>query len=214
MNIVASITDSSQAASAVEQGADMIEIRLDLIESDGARQAASCRKAVSVPIIATLRSAHEGGRYFGDSKEWYKRIQQVVPFSDYIDVEQRFAIHAAPLRTGGKKIIASFHADQMVSLSGLFELERELRAFGDIPKIIVTPQNVDDVIDLISFTQAANKPICTGVMGARFRFTRLILPFFGSVFVYCHAGIPTADGQYSVAEAKAAMALFGAQEPG
>jgi len=200
MKIVASITDSSQAASAVEQGADMIEIRLDLIESDGARQAASCRNAVSVPIIATLRSAHEGGKYFGDAVEWYKRVQQVVPFSDYIDVEQRFAVHAAHLRAGGKKIIASFHADRMVPLSGLFELERHLRTFGDIVKIIVTPQNEEDLIELITFTHAVKQPVCTGVMGDRFQYARAILPLFGSELVYCNVGAPTAAGQYTVEE--------------
>jgi 3-dehydroquinate dehydratase-1 len=88
----------------------------------------------------------------------------------------------------------------MLTLAELFQTERNLRAFGDIPKIIVTPQNDDDLIDLISFTTAAKKPVCTGVMGSRFRFARAILPLFGSEFVYCHTGNPTAEGQYSVAE--------------
>ena len=41
---------------------------------------------------------------------------------------------------------------------------------------------------------------CTGVMGASFRYARAILPLFGSEFVYCHTGVPTAEGQYSVKE--------------
>jgi 3-dehydroquinate dehydratase-1 len=88
----------------------------------------------------------------------------------------------------------------MMPLHVLFVLEQELRSYGDIPKIIVTPANEDDIIDLIAFTRAAKKPICTGVMGSSFRSARAILPLFGSEFVYCHTGTPTADGQYSVTE--------------
>jgi len=88
----------------------------------------------------------------------------------------------------------------MLPLDSLFSLERELRSYGDIPKIIVTPSNEDDLINLILFTKEAKKPICTGVMGASFRYTRAILPLFGSELVYCYVGNPTAAGQYSVKE--------------
>jgi 3-dehydroquinate dehydratase-1 len=88
----------------------------------------------------------------------------------------------------------------MLSLAELFQVERNLRAFGDIPKIIVTPQDKDDLINLIAFTSAAKKPVCTGVMGSEFRYARAVLPLFGSAFMYCHMGTHTAEGQYSVAE--------------
>ena len=37
--------------------------------------------------------------------------------------------------------------------------------YGDIVKIIVTPQNEEDIIESIAFTHAVKKPVCTGVMG-------------------------------------------------
>lgn len=107
-------------------------------------------------------------------------------------------------------IIASCHTLVMPSLFELFALERELREYGDMPKIVVTPRHPEDIIELISFTHAAKKPVCTGIMGSAFRYARLLLPLFGSEFVYCHAGTPTAEGQYSVSEAKEVMRLFGA----
>ncbi len=103
---------------------------------------------------------------------------------DYVDVEQKFAKQVGPVKTAGKTIIASHHAAQMMPLHVLFMLEQELRSYGDIPKIVVIPNNEDDLIDLIAFTRAAKKPICTGVMGAQFRYARAILPLFGSEFVY------------------------------
>ena len=200
MKIVAALTDPTHAILAQEQGADIIELRLDLFEGDLAEHTRRCRDQVNLPIIATLRSAHEGGRYFGNAEEWMGRLASIVPLVDYIDIEQRFSDNAPAIRAVGKQVIASCHEAGMPTLSELFHLERNLRAFGDIPKIIVTPLGEDDLIDLISFTSAAKKPICTGVMGSHLRHARAILPLFGSEFVYCHTGTPAAEGQYSVVQ--------------
>jgi len=200
MQIVASLTDPAQAAGTQAQGAALMELRLDLIGGDPVEAVRACRKHCTLPVIATYRSAQEGGRYFGSPEEWAEAIAPVIPLVDYVDVEQRFAPYAAPVKTAGKTIIASHHAAEMLPLHVLFVLEQELRAYGDIPKIIVTPADEDDLINLIAFTRAAKKPVCTGVMGTKFRYARAILPLFGSELVYCHTGEPTAAGQYSVAE--------------
>ncbi|WP_321508500.1 type I 3-dehydroquinate dehydratase [uncultured Methanoregula sp.] len=200
MKIVAALTDPADAALAEKEGADMIELRLDLMEIDPVAAVQQCRKLSQLPIIATFRSAQEGGRYFGDGDEWEKKILPVLPLVDYVDVEQRFARNAACVKLAGKKIIASHHAPIMMPLPVLFVLERELRAFGDIVKIIMTPQNENDIIELLAFTHEIKLPICTGVMGSRFRFARAVLPLFGSELVYCHVGKTTAEGQYSVGE--------------
>ncbi len=188
MKIVAALTDPTQAAQAVQQGADLVELRIDLYEGDLVQQVRSARAACPLPVIVTLRSAQEGGRFFGTAGEWMKKIEPLVPFADYIDIEQPFAQHAPAIRQAGKKIIASHHPGGMLPLPDLFMLERELRAYGDIPKIVVTPRDDADLVELLTFTQAANKPIVTGVMGSRFRYGRAVLPLFGSEFVYCHTG--------------------------
>lgn len=208
MIIVGALTAASQAAAAEAAGAGMIELRLDLLEGDRLRGVQECRKATSLPVIATLRSGEEGGRFFGTPDEWMAALSPLLPYVDCVDIEQRYAVHAPAVRAAEKRIIASCHEGRMLSLSELFAMERGLRAFGDLPKIIVTPEDEDDLIDLISFTAAAKKPICTGVLGTRFRHARAILPLFGSELVYCHAGSPTADGQYSVAEFSALMKML------
>lgn len=200
MKIVASLTDPLLAAAAEEQGAQVLELRFDLMDGDPVDLAKQCRAISSLPIIATYRSAEEGGRYFGSAEEWRENIRSLVTLVDYIDIEQKFSRESGFARDAGKTIIASHHSAEMMPLHVLFVLERELRAYGDIPKIIVTPRDEDDLIDLISFTRAAKKPISTGVMGGSFRYARAILPLFGSELVYCHTGEPTAAGQYSVEE--------------
>lgn len=209
MKIIASLTDASQAVIARDSGADMLECRLDLMEGDPVSHAKRCREHVTLPIIATLRSVLEGGRYFGNTLEWYEQITSILSYVDYVDVEQRFAMHAELIKSAGKTIIASHHSTGMLSLPELFGLERELRVYGNIPKIVVTPSNDEDVINLLSFTLAAKKPVCTGVMGSTFRSARAMLPFFGSEFVYCHVGSATAEGQYSVREFVDLMKMLG-----
>ncbi|MGA2162104.1 MAG: type I 3-dehydroquinate dehydratase [Methanoregula sp.] len=158
MQIVASLTDPAQAAAAQAQGAQIIELRFDLMDGDPVEMVRQCKKRCPLPVIATLRSAQEGGRYFGSPEEWAEKIAPVIPLVDYVDVEQPFAREAGPVIAAGRAIIASHHEAQMMPLHVLFVLEQELRAYGDIPKIIVTPNNEDDLIDLIAFTRAAKKP--------------------------------------------------------
>jgi 3-dehydroquinate dehydratase I len=200
MKIVAALTDPVYASRAQEQGADIVELRFDLIEGDPVNLVQTCKDVCSLPVIATIRSALEGGQFFGNAGEWFERIRPVIPLVEYIDVEQRFASFAPQIKEAGKTIISSHHEAQMLPLHTLFMLERDLRTFGDIVKIIVTPRNEEDIIELIVFTHAIKKPVCTGVMGAQFRYARAILPLFGSELVYCHTGNHTAEGQYSVQE--------------
>ncbi len=200
MKIVAALTDPSHAARAAELGADLIELRVDLYDGDLLEIVEGARANCSLPAIVTMRSAQEGGRFFGDADAWIEKVRPLIPLADYVDIEQHFVQHAQEVRDAGKKIIASHHTSQMVPLYILFVMERELRAYGDIPKIVVTPGNDADIIELLTFTQAAQKPVCTGVMGGEFRHARAMLPLLGSEFVYCHTGTPTAAGQYSVAE--------------
>lgn len=208
MKIVAALTDPSQASRSMELGADIIELRFDLAEDDPLTSVQICRDACSLPIIGTIRSAQEGGRFFGDAAAWLEKMCPVIPLVDYIDMEQRFASCAPQVHGAGTAIIASHHAGKMLTLPELFALERDLRVYGDIVKIVVTPHTEADILELLEFTHAVKKPVCTGVMGAQFRYARAILPLFGSGLVYCHTGTMTAEGQYSVQEFVSLMALL------
>jgi len=198
MKIVASLTDPNDASRAQEQGADIVELRFDLMTGDPVTIVRACREVCSLPVIGTIRSAQEGGQFFGDAGSWFEKIQPVIPLVDYIDIEQQFSSFSQRIKDAGRQIIASYHSGQMMPLHDLFRLERDLRLYGDIVKIIVTPRDEDDIIDLIAFTHSIKKPLCTGVMGAQFRYARAILPLFGSGLAYCHTGSRTAEGQYSV----------------
>lgn len=200
MKIVVSVEDVGVIDEVVEYSPTFIEVRLDRMEGDLPDQVRAIREKTAIPLIATLRSRDEGGRFVGDAALWARIIGPIARYVDLVDVEARYRDHAPFIKGEGVQILASLHTTEMPTLPELGKIEELLRSYGDIPKIVVKPRTRDDLLDLVTFTHRAQKPICTSVMGAEFRYVRPILPLFGSEFVFCHAGTPTAEGQYHIRE--------------
>lgn len=194
---VVALTSKENLREAAFSGADLIELRIDLFGITPEDIA-----AVDYPLpalIVTLRSREEGGLFDGSPDEWREAISVWTTTAAYIDVERRFRMFASDLREAGTvKIIASAHLMDTPDRQELLSLERDLREYGDVPKIIVTPRSHEDVLSLLAFTHDAPKPICTGAMGEGYRYARAMVALFGSDLIYCHFGTPTAPGQYHI----------------
>ncbi|NYT05216.1 MAG: type I 3-dehydroquinate dehydratase [Methanomicrobiales archaeon] len=196
MKIVVSVMNAGSIREAVAEHPDLLELRLDALA--GLKPA----RDLPLPVIATLRSREEGGFFSGDQTEWYSIVRPWAGTAAYIDIEERYAACAPVVKAEGSAVIASVHLPGMPSEAELERIERRLRAYGDIPKIVVTPSSRDDILTLLHFTLHAEKPICTGVLGQEWRHARVLLPLYGSGLAYCHAGIAAASGQYHVRELK------------
>jgi 3-dehydroquinate dehydratase I len=204
MKIVVSVCNYDEIERAVDFRADIIELRLDLLQKPHAALSLSAR----LPRILTLRSRAEGGAFVGDPSAWAEQVLPLVRRGDWVDVEERFSCFAPALRSRGIRIIGSAHHTSMLSDAELVATGQRLRAYSDIPKIIVTPATEQDLLTLCSFTLGSAKPICTGVMGKQFAYGRILLPFFGSSLVYCHAGTPAAEGQYHIRDFRTILDLM------
>jgi len=202
MKIVVSITDLDEVKKAKRAGAEVIELRLDLASRELHTLPTMLKEEVPLPFIVTLRSKAEGGVFLGNAREWIDIIRKFLPITDYVDIERSYRNFAPEIKYRGKQVIASYHSDRMLNLSELIEIEKELRGYGDIPKIVPTPFTQDDIITLLAFTSQAVKPICTGIQGQQFRYGRILLALYGSEFVYCHMRNPTAEGQYHIKDFK------------
>ena len=200
MRIVVTVASAKEASIAAPLRPDLIEARVDLMEGDPLREVPAIRAAWPGPLVLTNRSAAEGGGFRGGPDDWWNRIAPLLDSVDMVDIEQPFLHTAGEVRRRGKGIIASCHSAGMPSAGELAALVQDLRRYGDIPKIVVTPGDRRDILTLLRFTLEAEKPICTGVLGTEFRYVRLILPFFGSELAYTHAGTPGAPGQFSIEE--------------
>ena len=212
--LIVSVSDRTAARIAAEKGADVIELRLDQVHTDLKKTAADVKGAIgSLPLIITLRSREEGGSFVGTPAEWFTTLRKVICYADLIDCERRFSEYAGEIRNTGQEVIASLHSGQMPAPTEMDAIARDLRGFGDIIKIIVTPRTQDDIAALIAFTIRTERPVITGVMGSELRYLRAFLPFFGSAAVFCHAGDSMAEGQYRIDEMEALFKILAGGPP-
>jgi 3-dehydroquinate dehydratase-1 len=206
--LIISVSSEQDYINAKKYAPDLIEIRIDLLGEGEDKILEECSGHCNIPLVGTIRSLAEGGLFDGSADEWYEEIKPWIPVCDYIDLEMPYSGFSRGIRDCGKKVIPSVHLDYMPDDEELISIERSLRNSGDIPKIIVTPEDHGDVIRLSEFTLNCAKPVITGVMGAEFRWARALCCLFGSYAVFCHAGNPASQGQYHIDEMRQILSLL------
>jgi 3-dehydroquinate dehydratase I len=197
---VVSLSSPRQFDSDQIKDADAVEIRLDLITEPIEAKINQLTTSFKGPIILTLRSSDEGGAFAGSPAGWMDRIIPFLSLVTIVDVEERFKEFAPQIREMGITTIGSCHLNEMLNPDGMMTLYRRLKSFSDIPKIAVQPQNTDDLLTLLQFTNTAPKPLIVSVTGTVCRYARPLLPLFGSLYTYCYIDSPTSPGQYSLRE--------------
>ena len=205
MQFVASVVDPRYIPVAQEAGADLVELRLDRFSGVLTGETAAILEENPLPLVLTVRSRQEGGGFPGSPDDWRVAVDPFLPYAEFVDLEQQFAGFAPEMKRLKKTVIASFHHDGMLSGGELEAAGSVLRQHG-IPKIVVKPGSLDDVLAFCSFTSHARKPVITSIMGEKYRFARILLPLFGSSMIFCYAGIPAAGGQFTVPEARQILA--------
>ena len=208
MRYIISINDLSQFDGAAAEDPWAIELRLDLMEGCTPADLQAIRSRWNGLLLLTIRSTEEGGRFAGDADEWKRRLEPLLPYADMVDIERRFSTHADHVRSLKKTIIASYHTEEMPDSNQLSLCEQELRSYGEIPKIVVSPKNNEDAIVLQQYLIRAEKPICVSIMGSGYAWLRPMLLIMGSEFAYCHAGNATAAGQYHIREMREVIRLL------
>lgn len=194
---------ADQLVRAAELGADVAEWRVDM-SSDWEACARACASS-SIPVIATLRSADEGGHYESQSYNYAAEVMKLVlhPFAA-VDIEAARpgadqAIAAA--RDNGVIAIASHHdtvgtpsnSDMMRILENMTELR------PDILKLACTPSSTADTWRQMDFTRSMRErlslPLISVSMGAAAAWTRLAVAASGSVATFASLDAPSAPGQ-------------------
>ena len=212
---------------AAEMGADVLEIRLDLLEIRNLETAAELIRKVKsetgLPVIVTNRSRNEGGKWEGEEAVRIGLIKDLLYLKngpDAVDIElsadrdeRDNAVKAA--KTHGTTVIISTHyfsktpsAQEMKAT-----LKEAFLAGADIAKLAVTPHSMRDTLDLLEVAldaRDAARTVCTIAMGELGKYTRVIAPFYGSVLTYAsvESTMSAAPGQLPVDELKKVMELF------
>ena len=212
---------------AAEMGADILEIRLDLLGIRDPEIAADTIRKIKfetgLPVILTNRSQIEGGKWEGKEAERIGLIKNLLSRKDGPDAvdielsadreERDNAVKEAKIH--GKSVVISSHD---FSKTPSFQemkaiLEEAFLAGADIAKLAVMPHSMKDVLELLEVTldaREADRAVCSIAMGKLGKHTRVIAPFYGSVLTYAsvESTVSAAPGQLPVYELKKVMELL------
>lgn len=211
-----------QANKVVQEQPDLIEWRADFFEKleDGDSVSEVCAELEkiigTIPLIFTVRTSKEGGKYRADSVEQYQTILKNAGKNagvDLIDVElfmevRKMSELIKELQQNKKLVIVSnhhFHETPSVeAMDDIFQIMEESGA--DIRKLAVMPNCEEDVLALLQATVHANQngqnPVISMSMGAKGAVSRVSGQVFGSCVTFAAVGEASAPGQIPIRELK------------
>ena len=209
-----------EQAQAIAQAApDLAEWRVDYLEEAGGKKdiidiLVAIRNALGdIPLLFTYRTESEGGygrvgwSHYAELLEWAAcrpEIDLIDVEAMGLDVDTEGLIHIIHGR--GTPVIASVHyCGEMPGKKERKEALRFLRqSGGDIIKMAFTPQNEEDVLDLMSWTYKKSKkmeqPLVTMAMGDAGRVSRVSGRLTGSAMTFGCLDEASAPGQIPVSE--------------
>ncbi len=212
---------------AAEKGADILEIRLDLLGiRDLERASETIREIKSetgIPLLITNRSRAEGGKWGGNEEDRIGLLINIISSKDgpdAIDIElsadrkERDKV-IKEAKDHGKTVIVSSHdflkTPSLQDMKAI--LEEMFLAGADIAKLAVMPRSMEDTLNLLRVTldfKDAGKSVCTIAMGRQGKHTRVVAPLYGSVLTYASIENDTAaaPGQLPIDEVKKIMEML------
>lgn len=231
--------DIAAAAGSMEEvtvGSDAVELRVDLLEDPQnpgaspspeyvAHQVSVLRGATSLPIIFTVRTQGQGGRFpdqdHDAALDLYKLALRMGV--EFLDLEIHFPdslLHSISTSKGPTKILASHHDPKGIlswnNGSWVPHYNKALQ-YGDIIKLVGVAKSQEDNIQLSQFKswaslEHAEAPIVAINMGSNGQTSRILNGFLTPV---SHPALPfkAAPGQLSAAEIRTGLSLCGVIKP-
>lgn len=234
------VTDALPQLEQLEEGADAIEVRVDLLRSADATDAkgrnipsasqvasqiAALQRATHLPLVYTVRTVSQGGAFPDNAADdaFQLLLLALRMGIGYVDVEVTFPerhIEQLLSRKGFSQIIASWH-DWSGNMSWDSPVVREkvktAQKIGDIVKIVGKANTVRDNFVLQDFVakyveQPGSKPIIAINMGREGQMSRILNQTFTPI---THPMLPTkaAPGQLSFTQIQTALNLLGLLPP-
>ena len=204
----------------IKDGASLFEFRVDTFRNrrpQRLKKDAQRLKEPGLPVILTIRSHVEGGRFEVDDAERLALFELLAPYADCIDIElgsgaiiKKIAALTKRLR---KKLIVSFHdfAGTPARARLLDKIKRARAQGADMVKIATRARTGKDIKTLASILSTEDDliVIAMGKVGAP---TRVAFPILGSLITYGAMGsgsVKTAPGQMTVRELDSIFSALG-----
>ena len=226
----------AQARAAVGAGADVIELRADLLAAGpgspcaaGPTGLADLAGELSAQSggarVLTVRTAAEGGGALLDDGAYRTLVRSLAESLGSLDDDARPAALdvesargwtaglVAAAHEAGLEAVVSRHDTAAVMLEGL----RAMAGAGaDVAKLAVMPRSARDVARLLAVTAQASEelglPVVTMSMGALGAVSRVSGTVFGSALTFATVdGDPSAPGQLPIEQVRAGLRLLSAR---
>jgi 3-dehydroquinate dehydratase/shikimate dehydrogenase len=188
-----------------ERYADMFELRLDLVP---ALSVEGLLHETSKPILATCRSASEGGNFRGSDDELFEVLSRAATFgAAYVDIELcagRSFIERFRAQHPNTLIVLSVHAIKK-GKPNLRDVYRRMRAFDpDVMKFAFEAHDAADIVDAAQFLALARRDRRKAIavaMGESGEASRVLYRKLGAwaTFASTRHGEEAADGQIPAA---------------
>jgi 3-dehydroquinate dehydratase I len=185
---------------------DLVEARVDLFQGQRLDDAAleACRRLESsgTPVLITIRSAAQGGRFQQPEPARLARFQEALQVATWADVEDDAPIAAdvarlLAARPAGQLVVSHHDFARTPPLPDLLAIVDRAHAAspGAIAKVataLIAPADRAVLRDLL-----AQRPVATAVIGMGDDGFRVELAAAGSRLAYGFVGASTAPGQTS-----------------
>ncbi|KAI8872287.1 Pentafunctional AroM protein [Ramicandelaber brevisporus] len=209
---------SSSILAEVCRGSDAVELRVDLLARprDAGfvnRQILAIRRATTLPIIYTVRTAAQGGRWpdADAGAEMFASLRSGIRWGcEYVDVEvghdvvQTSQVASARIH-GVTSILASWHDPSGKMAWGgerCVDIFERARRIGDVVKIVSVAKTIQDNFALSEYVSRCRErypliPFIALNMGNAGRLSRVMCEFFTPV-THPLLGVAAAPGQMNV----------------
>ena len=196
---------------AKKAGSDLIEVRVDTFKARAPKRlkkAFTEARLVGLPILLTIRSKKEGGRFKLDDKERLELFTALTPLADAIDIELTSKRILSKVITEAKKerkkVIVSFHDFKGTPTTTRIKtiIRNARKSGGDLAKVAFKARTAEDARRLALVLLEDKGDLIAISMGEKGRASRVILPLLGSLLTYAAIKRSTAPGQMKIGELK------------
>jgi 3-dehydroquinate dehydratase-1 len=196
--------------------ADLIEARVDLFEGQtldgraGGADACARLEASGTPVLVTVRTVAQGGRFAGDERTRLRRFEVALTAASWADVEDDAEIRSdvatlVAARPSGQLLISHHDFAGTPPLDRLLAIvDRAHETPGAIAKIATAVKTAADRQTLLDLVDRRPRRTCVIGMSAS-EDLRFELVARGSLLAYGYLAGPTAPGQLSAAETHARL---------
>lgn len=203
--------------SALKTGVDLLELRIDTFRDRRIGPLTEAVKRIEeagVPLIVTVRSQKEGGKFPIPDSDRIAIFNALMPFADIVDIELSSSERLKNvIKSAGrlnKKVIISYH--NFNSTPGVGKLQdiisKGRSAGGDAVKIATFARSRNDLVRLTRILIDSRDSIVIA-MGGYGMYSRVFFPMLGSLLTYGSITGDTAPGQLPLRIIKRQFELYG-----